>query len=46
MKESGWDGEVVYLEVDDGHAFQMYKPESDEAKRMMKCYADFIHREC
>ncbi|XP_059294492.1 2-hydroxyisoflavanone dehydratase-like [Lycium ferocissimum] len=44
VKESGWNGELEYLEVDDGHSFQIYKPESDEAKRMMKCYADFIFR--
>ncbi|KAM3356233.1 hypothetical protein P3S68_022947 [Capsicum galapagoense] len=44
VKESGWDGELEYLEVDDRHAFQIYKPESNEAKRTMKCYADFVYR--
>ncbi|OIT19380.1 PREDICTED: 2-hydroxyisoflavanone dehydratase-like [Nicotiana attenuata] len=44
VKESGWDGELEYLEVDEGHAFQICKPETEEAKRMMKCYADFVHR--
>lgn len=44
VKESGWDGELEFVEVDGGHSFQMYEPESDEAKHMMKCYADFIHR--
>ncbi|XP_060182064.1 catharanthine synthase-like, partial [Lycium barbarum] len=43
VKENGWDGELEYLEVDDGHAFQIFKPESEEAKRMMKRYADFIY---
>ncbi|PHT38704.1 hypothetical protein CQW23_22277 [Capsicum baccatum] len=44
VKESGWDGELEYLEVDDRYAFQIYKPESNEAKRTMKCYADFVYR--
>ncbi|XP_055811884.1 tabersonine synthase-like [Solanum dulcamara] len=44
VKKSGWDGKLKYLEVDDGHSFQIYKPESEEAKHMMKCYAAFIHR--
>ncbi|MCD7451379.1 hypothetical protein HAX54_011435 [Datura stramonium] len=44
VKKSRWEGELEYVEVDEGHAFQIFKPESDEAKRMMKCYADFIYR--
>ncbi|KAF3639649.1 hypothetical protein BC332_07010 [Capsicum chinense] len=44
VKESGWNGELEYLEVDDIHVCQIYKPDCDEAKRMMKCYADFIYR--
>ncbi|XP_055811885.1 hydrolase 3-like [Solanum dulcamara] len=43
VKESGWDGELVYLEVDDGHVFLTYKPESEEAKPMMKFYNNFVH---
>ncbi|PHU21902.1 hypothetical protein BC332_07009 [Capsicum chinense] len=44
VKESGWDGELEYLEVDSGHVVQIIKPDSEEAKHMMKCYANFIHR--
>lgn len=44
VKKSGWNGELEFVEIDEGHSFQMYKPESEEAKRMMKCYAAFIHR--
>ncbi|KAK4357198.1 hypothetical protein RND71_022808 [Anisodus tanguticus] len=44
VKKSGWEGELEYLEVDDRHVFQIYKSETEEAKRMMKCCADFVHR--
>lgn len=44
VKECGWVGDLEYLDVDDKHVFQLYKPESEEAKRMMKRYANFVHR--
>ncbi|KAJ8543255.1 hypothetical protein K7X08_005778 [Anisodus acutangulus] len=43
VKKSGWNGKLEFVEINEGHSFQIYKPETEEAKRMMKCYADFIH---
>ncbi|XP_060180590.1 hydrolase 3-like [Lycium barbarum] len=45
VNKSGWNGELEFVEIDEGHSFQIYKPESEEAKRMMKCYAAFVHRQ-
>ncbi|KAF3639651.1 putative carboxylesterase 13-like isoform 1 [Capsicum annuum] len=45
VKKSGWNGKLEFVEIDEGHSFQIYKPETEEAKRMMKCYASFIHRQ-
>ncbi|CAN4093003.1 unnamed protein product [Withania somnifera] len=43
VKKSSWNGELEFVEIDEGHGFQIYKPELEEAKRMMKCYAAFIN---
>ncbi|KAJ8547388.1 hypothetical protein K7X08_010974 [Anisodus acutangulus] len=45
VKKSGWNGELEFAEIEEGHSFQIYNPQSEEAIRMMKCYADFIHRQ-
>ncbi|XP_027360078.1 2-hydroxyisoflavanone dehydratase-like [Abrus precatorius] len=43
VKKSGWQGQVELFEVEDEeHAFHIHYPESENAKKMMKRFADFF----
>jgi acetyl esterase/lipase len=44
VKKSGWEGELEELfEVEDGdHAFHIHNPESENAKKMLKRFAEFL----
>ncbi|RDX64599.1 2-hydroxyisoflavanone dehydratase, partial [Mucuna pruriens] len=43
VKRSGWKGAVELFDVgDEPHAFQLFKPETDRAKAMIKCLASFL----
>lgn len=43
IKKSGWKGEVELFDAgDEAHAFQLYKPETDRAKAMIKHLASFL----
>ncbi|XP_020209851.1 2-hydroxyisoflavanone dehydratase [Cajanus cajan] len=43
VKKSGWKGEVELFDAgDEAHAFQMFKPETDLAKAMIKRLASFL----
>lgn len=43
LKKSGWQGELELFDAaDDAHAFQIFKPETDAAKNMIKRLADFL----
>ncbi|KOM26594.1 hypothetical protein LR48_Vigan303s001600 [Vigna angularis] len=43
IKESGWQGEVELFDAgDEEHAFQLFKPETDRAKAMIKHLASFL----
>ncbi|TKY71195.1 2-hydroxyisoflavanone dehydratase [Spatholobus suberectus] len=43
VKNSGWQGEVELFDAgDEAHAFQLFKPETDRAKAMIKRLASFL----
>ncbi|KAK7308824.1 hypothetical protein RJT34_05087 [Clitoria ternatea] len=45
VKKSGWQGEVELFNVEgEGHAFHIHSPESENAKRMLKRFADFLNK--
>ncbi|KAJ1384337.1 Lipase, GDXG, putative histidine active site [Sesbania bispinosa] len=43
VKKSGWQGELELFEAgDEEHGFQLFKPETDKAKNMIKRLASFL----
>lgn len=45
VKNSGWKGELEYIEVEgEGHCFQAANPETEKSKHLIKRMASFIQR--
>nr|XP_009619335.2 2-hydroxyisoflavanone dehydratase-like [Nicotiana tomentosiformis] len=47
VKKSGWKGEIKLIDVQgEDHCFQIFDPETEKAKDLIKGIADFVKRSC
>lgn len=47
VKKSGWKGEIEVIDVEgEGHCFQIFDPEAEKAKNLIKGMANFIKQSC
>ncbi|XP_061354623.1 2-hydroxyisoflavanone dehydratase-like [Gastrolobium bilobum] len=45
VKESEWEGEVqLFEQEEEEHVYYMFDPETEQAKRLIKVVADFLHQ--